>query len=373
MDQPISEKKLRKPRILVVPLDWGLGHVTRCIPIIRELLKQECEVFLAGEGAAETLLRQEFPQLIFLQLKGYRIRYSKRRSGMFWKMIFQLPGIKKAIDYEHQWLKEVVKKYQVDAVISDNRYGLYLKGIYCVFITHQLLIKTFWGGWSEKALQKKNFKYISRFSECWVPDNESENNLAGILSHPRKKPGIPLCYIGLLSRLKKNNISFEKGHLFFLFSGPEPQRTVFEEIVFSQLAYYNGTATVVRGLPGSATIVPSTNTLKFYNHLPAGELGKEMEKAEFIIARSGYSTVMDIVKLQKKSILIPTPGQTEQEYLAHYLSSKKIGLCSDQRNFLLQDVLEKAQSFPYYFPLEAEGKLASSVLKLLKNISDQEV
>ena len=369
MDQHFSEKKRRKPRILVAPLDWGLGHATRCIPIILELLKQDCEVLLAGEGAQETLLKKEFPQLHFLPLKGYRINYSISGGGLLWRMMSQIPQIKKTIRHERQWLRDVVKEHQIDAVISDNRYGLYHKTVFSVFITHQLLIKTYWGGWTEKMLQKKNFRYINHFSECWTPDNENENNLAGILSHPGKKPEIPLQYIGWLSRVEKKNTATEKDHLLFLLSGPEPQRTIFENIIVQQVAHYNGTATIIRGLPNISTMIPSTNSLKFYNHLPADELGKEMERAEFIIARSGYSTIMDLVKLQKKSILIPTPGQTEQEYLADHLSKKSFAVTCPQKEFSLDDILAKAKGFSYQFlNIEEEDKLPVAISKLIRSI-----
>ncbi len=369
MDQHFFEKKRRKPRILVAPLDWGLGHATRCIPIVRELLKQDCEVLLACEGAQESLLKEEFPQLQFLPLKGYRIHYSRSDAGLLWRMMSQIPQIKKTIRYENRWLKDVVKEHQLDAVISDNRYGLYHKTVFSVFITHQLLIKTYWGGWTEKMLQKKNFRYINHFSECWVPDNENENNFAGILSHPDQKPKIPIQYIGLLSRIEKKNIAIEKDHLLIVLSGPEPQRTIFENIIVQQVAHYNGTATIVRGLPNISTLIPSTNSLKFYNHLPADELGKEMEKAEFIIARSGYSSIMDLAKLQKKSILIPTPGQTEQEYLADHLSRKNFAVTCSQKGFSLNDILEKAKSFSYQvFNIEKEDKLPGAISKLIRSI-----
>lgn len=372
MDQPFLEKKLRKPRILVAPLDWGLGHATRCIPIIQELLKQDCEVLLAGEGAQEILLKQEFPLLKFLPLRGYRIFYSKSKSGLFWRMMYQIPQIKKSIRYEKKWLNEMVKEHQIDAVISDNRYGLFHKSIFSVFITHQLLIKTNWGRWTEKMLQRKNYRYINHFSECWIPDYETENNLAGLLSHPVKKPEILSKYIGALSRLEKTGIKEEKNHLLFLLSGPEPQRTILENIIIDQVAHYNGSATIVRGLPNTASLIPSTNTLKFFNHLSAEELGKEMERAEFVISRSGYSTIMDIIKLQKKSILIPTPGQTEQEYLADYLSKKGFAIACTQKDFLLDDMIVKANKFPYrFFNSTRQDMLAAEIASLIKSISNK--
>lgn len=372
MDQPFFEKKLRKPRILVAPLDWGLGHATRCIRIIQELLKQDCEVLLAGEGAQEILLKQEFPLLKFLPLRGYRIFYSKSKSGLFWRMMYQIPQIKKSIRYEKKWLNEMVKEHQIDAVISDNRYGLFHKSIFSVFITHQLLIKTNWGRWTEKMLQRKNYRYINHFSECWIPDYETENNLAGLLSHPVKKPEILSKYIGALSRLEKTGIKEEKNHLLFLLSGPEPQRTILENIIIDQVAHYNGSATIVRGLPNTASLIPSTNTLKFFNHLSAEELGKEMERAEFVISRSGYSTIMDIIKLQKKSIFIPTPGQTEQEYLADYLSKKGFAIACTQKDFLLDDMIVKANKFPYrFFNSTRQDMLAAEIASLIKSISNK--
>lgn len=334
-------------KLLLAPLDWGLGHATRCVPIIRSLLENGCEVCLAGEGAQEKLLREEFPYLRFLPLKGYRIKYGKRNfTG---KLLMQLPSILKTIKEENNWLKAVVAQHGFEAVISDNRYGLYHEKIFSVFITHQLCIKSPFGKWSENFLQRWNYKFINRFSECWIPDEEGENNLAGELSHPAKLPLVPVKYIGTLSRFQKKNVAEIKNHLLVILSGPEPQRTIFENKIVDEIAHYPATAVVVRGLPGDKNIIPSTNSIRFFNHLSAAELNEEALKAEFIISRSGYSTLMDIAALQKKSILIPTPGQTEQQYLAGYLQEKQVALSFSQKNFSLQQVLDAAKKFNYIF------------------------
>lgn len=362
IDQPSEEKYLsggqpglRKLRILVAPLDWGLGHATRCIPVIYELLKQDCEVWLAGEGSQEALLKQEFPGLSFLPLQGYRVNYGRSAAGTIWNILIQSRKIIRAIRAENAWLKRMAEKLQFDAVISDNRYGLYHSTIPCVFITHQLNIKSSLGKWTERLLQKRNYKYINRFNECWVPDSAGKNDLAGELSHPQKKPAIPGHYTGSLSRFKKTRTEEKKDHLLIILSGPEPQRRIFENKIIEEIAHYRGTATVVRGLPGTTTIIPSTNTLEFYNHLPAEELNKEMNKAEYVISRSGYSTIMDIAQLQKKSILIPTPGQTEQEYLARYLQGKKMAVNISQNSFSLSSALQAAKNFSYSFT-DSENK-----------------
>ena len=340
---PLAGKKL-----LVAPLDWGLGHATRCVPVIRELINNNCEVWLAGEGVQEKLLREEFSSLPFLPLKGYRIKYAK--TGLTGKLLLQIPSILRSIKEENKWLKEQIIKHGFDAVISDNRYGLHHEKIFSILITHQLCIKTSLGKWSERFLQKWNYKLIERFNECWIPDEEGENNLAGELSHPVKLPSTQVKYIGALSRFS----SFAplgdggiKGHLLIILSGPEPQRTILENKIIDQVVNYNGSATIVRGLPTEKNIIPSTNTIHFYNHLASDELNIEAMKAEFVISRSGYSTVMDMAALQKKCIFIPTPGQTEQEYLGDHLMKKGFAFCVQQNDLSLSKNIEEAGRFNY--------------------------
>ncbi|MEI9806457.1 MAG: glycosyltransferase [Bacteroidota bacterium] len=360
---PVRQASLRKIRILVAPLDWGLGHATRCIPVIYELLKQPCDVWIAAEGAQETLLKQEFPELPFLQLPGYRVKYSRSATGMLWSIFRQTGKIFCAIRDEHAWLERMVDEHGFDAVIADNRYGLYHKSIPCIFITHQLAIKSPLGKWSERLLRKRNYRYINRFTACWVPDEEGENNLAGELSHPIQMPHIPVHYTGPLSRFKKTSTEEIKDHLLFILSGPEPQRTILENKIINDIAHYPGSATIVRGLPDAANLIPSTNSIKLYNHLPASELNEEINKAACIISRSGYSSVMDITGLQKKSILIPTPGQTEQEYLGRYLLQKQLALCIPQQGFVLTSALQKAKNFSYRFTGLPAGDTLHTIIK----------
>jgi hypothetical protein len=374
MNHPFMEKtrlpdghEPGKYRILVAPLDWGLGHATRCIPIIRELLAQGCEVWLAGDGAREILLKEEFPQLSFLHLDGYRVRYSRTAAGLLASIIRQTHKILTAIKKENAWLKKMIAEHDFNAVISDNRFGLYHASVPCIFITHQLTIKSPLGKWSEKILQKRNYRFINRFTECWVPDQEGENNLAGQLSHPGKKPNIPVKYIGLLSRFDSysppaGGDGRMKDHLLIILSGPEPQRSILEDKIIKEISHYNGTATILRGLPGLSSLIPSTNMIRFNNHLSSDELNKEMQQAEFVMGRCGFSTVMDLAALQKKSILIPTPGQTEQEYLSGWLSQKQFAFCISQKEFSLTDALEKAKQFVYHFPEVNTGLVLRQVI-----------
>ena len=376
MDQPRAEKTTqekpdfpRKPRILVAPLDWGLGHATRCIPLIRALIAAGAEVWIGAENSIETLLRMEFPQLSFIPLPGYRVRYSRSGSGLFARMLVQAPSILKAIRSENAWLKKMMNEKKFDAVIADNRFGLSHPDIPCVFMTHQLVIKSPSGKLLEGFLRKKNYRYINRFSECWIPDQAGDNNLAGELSHPTRKPDIPLRYIGWLSRFSSSSKLEREGHVLVIISGPEPQRTLFENKIIREISQYPATATIVRGLPGSAPLIPSTSMLHFYNHLPTEELNKEIASAEYVIARSGYSTIMDIVSLGKKSILVPTPGQSEQIYLGNYLTEKNIALSIPMNQFSIQSGLNKAKGFRYVIATPPVNDLLDKAINSLFSLA----
>lgn len=372
MDHPERPRAIAQPRILVAPLDWGLGHATRCIPVIKELIARGCDVWIGSEGAQAALLQKEFPELPFLALPGYRIGYGSSARGLFWKVIIQIPKMLRVIRSENEWLKQMVAKYDFAAVISDNRYGLHYEKIPCIFITHQLSIKTSLGKWMEKMLQKWNYRFINRFTQCWVPDEEGTNNLAGELSHSEKWPAIPLKYVGVLSRFDSFASTDVEGgknkHTLILLSGPEPQRTIWENKIIHDLQLYEGPVILVRGLPDSKNILSAFNNVQIFNHLTAVELNKAVQKSEWVISRCGYSTVMDIVKLQKKSILIPTPGQTEQEYLSFYLMKNHIAFCVNQNEFSLQQSLNRALHFSYQTMSFSGDKLKKTISEFISSL-----
>ena len=330
-----------KPRILIAPLDWGLGHATRCIPVIATLIKQHCTVIVAAEDQIKTLLQKEFPYLQFIELKGYSIKYSRYKLGMPVKLLFQLPKIIYRIYAENKWLKNIVKENNIDTVISDNRMGLYHKKIPCVYITHQLTIKTS-SRFTERFAQKIHYHYINKFKACWVPDAEGDFNLAGALSHPALLPKVPVTYLGALSRFEKKQAEI-KYDLCVILSGPEPQRTIFEKIILADIEKISGQNFLVRGLPQETKALElKNNSIEIKNYLGADELNKVIQQSKIIISRCGYSTIMDLVKLQQKAILVPTPGQTEQEYLAGYLQQKKLFYSVAQQNFSLPEAIKKA-------------------------------
>lgn len=342
-----------KPRILIAPLDWGLGHATRCIPVISVLIKQHYTVIVAAQGAVKTLLQNEFPDLQFVELRGYRVRYSHSKFRMPVKLLLQLPKIFYRIYAENRWLKAVVREHNIDAIISDNRPGLYHKQIPCIYITHQLTIKT-GNRFTENIAQKIHYYYINKFRACWVPDATGAVNLAGELSHPAKFPKVQVTYLGLLSRFEKKEVEI-KYDLCILLSGPEPQRTILEKIILADVNKMHKKIFIVRGLPQETKVLCLNDPfIEIKNHLPAEELSTIIQQSKLIISRCGYSTVMDLVKLQKKAILVPTPGQTEQEYLGKYLQEQKLFYTVDQEDFSLTGVIKNAELFNHTWPVNED-------------------
>lgn len=332
-------------RVLVAPLDWGLGHATRIITIIKILEKYDIHVLIAAEGAAATLLQTEFPHLPILPLRGYRVQYSRKKNFFFWKLFGQFPGIAASIKRENKWLKKAVEIHQIDAVISDNRFGLFHPAIPSVYITHQLFIET-GKKFMNRLAQKIHYSYIRRFSECWVPDFEKGITVAGKLSHPAQLPAVPVTYIGPLSRFKKEDVTVT-GKLLIILSGPEPQRSIWEKDLLEQIKNTTRNIILVRGLPGSNETLVTVKNLEVHNHLPAAQLNKLATAADWIVCRSGYSTVMDLVAMEKKAILVPTPGQAEQEYLAGYLKEQQLFYSCSQQEFLLEQAIKEAETFPW--------------------------
>jgi hypothetical protein len=363
--------------VLIAPLDWGLGHATRCIPIINELIQQGTRVIVAANSMQKTLLKSEFPQIEFIESQGYNIRY---KGGVLlkWGLLFRLPFMLRQIKKENRWLEEILLHHPIDAIISDNRYGLYHKSCTSIFITHQLQIQSGigvssgFGRWADSKLLKWNYVFIKKFSACWIPDVEGERSIGGLLSHPSKLPSIPVKYIGTLSRFYISEKKHQKNPLLILISGPEPQRTEFENILFSQLSNVTLNTVVVRGLPGSDLSVPFIRDgIQICNHLPSHALNELLNNSEYIVARSGYSTVMDILVLKKNAILIPTPGQTEQEYLGHYLHEKRWMYSVAQKNFNLQEAINAFEKAELVIPEIPCTNLQDVIVEFLREVSRQ--
>lgn len=331
-------------KVVIAPLDWGLGHATRIIPIIRYLIGTGRSVTVAATPAGISVIKKEFPNLEYLTIPGYRMDYP--RSGRFFSlhMIRRLPRMMAAILKEHRWLRNAQRIYHWDLIISDNRFGFRHPEVPSIFITHQLNIRTEISSGLDLLLKKINLALISRFNSCWIPDEETKPGLAGTLSHG----GIPPVarYIGPLSRLNPLP-NVRRSNLLILLSGPEPQRSILESRILQALKTYQGKVTLVRGLTEEQDLPKLQEGQLIVNHLPAEALGKMMAEAGLVICRSGYSSVMDLVCTGTPAVLIPTPGQTEQEYLARHLELERYFPFIEQGNFTLEAAILRAKNFSF--------------------------
>lgn len=330
----------KTPHILVAVLNWGLGHASRCIPIINELLQQGAKVSIASEGRTLALLEKEFPHLGLYTLPAYDITY--KNKNMFWNIGKQLPKIARAIYKEHRAIRKLVQEQRIDAIISDNRFGCYDRRIPSIFITHQICIKIPFFP-LEYLVNICNHQCIYRFNACWIPDFEPPYNLAGSLSIPPKHLH-SIKYLGALSRMTAQSRKIEK-EVIIILSGPEPQRTYLEELLIEQAQTLPQNFLLIQGKTESYQHFKKGKNIEVKSFLTGKELNKAINSSDLIISRSGYSTIMDLYQLSKKAILIPTPGQTEQEYLAAELFKKSYFYTQSQVDFNLEEALLRAKEY----------------------------
>jgi uncharacterized protein (TIGR00661 family) len=325
-----------KKNILVAPLNWGLGHATRCIPIIRGLLEQNFNPILASDGVALEMLRKEFPDLQTLELPSYQIEYAKNGKNFKWKMIKNSPKMIAAILDEKKIVKNWVEVYNLSGIISDNRLGVQSKKVPSVFITHQLNVLTGSTSWITTKLHQN---IIKKFDECWVPDFKDKPNLTGKLGHLKKDSNLNLKYIGPLSRLEARFLR-EKYQLMVLLSGPEPQRTMLEDKLTIEVANFKANVIFIKGIVEKHQTIEEIENVTFVNFMNSIELETAFNESEMVLCRSGYTTIMDLAKLGKKAFFIPTPGQFEQEYLAKKLKRNGLFPFAKQDDFRIGNLFE---------------------------------
>ncbi len=337
--------------ILVAPLDWGLGHTTRCVPVIRHLLYLGHVPLFAGNAWQVSFIKELFPSIETADLSGYNVSYSWVNRFIQSGLLLQLPRLRRVIGAEHMWLKKLADKRKIHGIISDNRYGLYHDHIPSVILTHQLLVRTGMGSAADRVLQNIHYKYLSPFGNVWVPDAPCAPYLGGSLSHPPIMPP-RVTYIGLLSDFaaSPSQSSVADAPLVVLISGPEPQRTTLSRMLWQQVQHHSGSVFFIEGSAAAKrpSFVPPHIT--HYTRVSGNGLRSLLAGAEMIVCRSGYSTLMDLIALGKKAILIPTPGQTEQQYLAANLNDQGIFLSASQAGFSLSESLRQAAGFPYRIP-----------------------
>lgn len=354
-------------KVLICPQNWGLGHVTRTIPIIQYFLDKKYEVLLACSGEGSHLLRKEFPNLEVFEIADYNIKYPFK--SMYLNIAFQFIKMNIAIVKEHFEIKRISKKYGIGLIVSDARLGAAQKKIPSIIIAHHLhfrlhfkLIEWICDTWL------KIFYLL--FDQLWIPDLEGPVNLSGTLSHlyHSKKH----YFIGIVSRFQDLQLKMDYDYTFML-SGPEPQRSHLEEIILRQFEFVkNKKCILIRGTNQGNSIDYFTDKyqsiLEVKNLVTGNELNKIMCASRLIICRSGYSTLLDLAIIRKPALLIPTPGQPEQEYLADELKQKGLFYSVSQDDLLLETDLEKAKDYKGYSVILNDLNLETRLDKLLSKL-----
>lgn len=340
-------------KIIIAPLNWGLGHATRCIPIIKSMLQHGFTPVIASDGNALNLLRKEFPTLESIELPSYDIKYGK---NLKLSLLSQTPKIFEAVKQEEKLIaKYISENNDVIGIISDNRFGVRNDKVFSVYITHQLNVLS---GWSTFLTSKTHQNIINKFDECWIPDEES-SEFSGKLSESEKIT-IKKRFIGVLSRFSSEKLS-KKNDILIILSGLEPNRTQLEEKLLKAFKNDSRSIVLVQGKVEKAQKTSRQGNVTVYNYLLSQELQREINQSELIMCRSGYSSIMDLAVLGKKAFFIPTKGQNEQEYLAEYLESKKIAPFCSVNNFSI----EKLKEIKYYTGFAANNKTFDGNLKYL--------
>lgn len=314
------------------------------------------------------LLRENFPDVPQLELPGYAVTYSRSGGTFVVKILSQVPRILRAIRNERNWLRRMQAAHRFDLVISDNRYGLKIEGLPAVIMTHQLQILTGFGPAADYVMRKLHYRMLGKFDACWVVDEQANGGLGGKLSHPADIPE-GARYVGLLSQLNDPapEMPVQSKEVLVLLSGPEPMRTLFEKRLMEQMAGLTDYQfRLVAGNPGGAMPARLPAHVRYATHVNASGLSEAMGAAGLVICRSGYSTLMDLAALGKKALLVPTPGQSEQMYLAAHLQRKGIALSRSQALLNLANDIPEAMKFPG-FPVPMPAGSQDSLRQVLES------
>jgi UDP:flavonoid glycosyltransferase YjiC (YdhE family) len=356
----------KRKRILVAPLNWGLGHATRCIPIIHKLREKGFDVVIAASERPFHLLKKEFPELTHIYFPNYEIDYPEKGS-MGWHLIKKAPYAYRETLKEHRKLKKLIWRYKIKGIISDNRFGLYSKLVPCVIMSHQLQLEMPKGwGFIKGIVNRMNVGYLKKFNTVWIPDSADEPNLSGTLSHFKGLPATAR-YLGIISRFTNMEIpegrQMEPFDMLISISGPEPQRTILENRLTEQALKlpFKVLMVVGRTEDGKEKEKIGNNIIKIA-HLNSERMFMAMKSAKYIVCRSGYTTVMDLAALGQKAAFIPTPGQPEQEYIAEIYKKQGLANYASQDTADLFKLIEEYDNYKGFAEFKPEDDLLDKAI-----------
>lgn len=331
-----------------------MGHTMRCVPLIDHILRRGHHIFFAGNGPQRRAIGHFGDNFSFVYLDGYNVTYSAANRVAQAGLLRQLPHIAASIHREHSWLEDAAERLQLHGIISDNRYGLFHSDIPSVILTHQLRVRTGMGRLADRLVQRMHYKYLNRFNATWVVDEPSAPGLADQLSHSACMPRQHR-YVGLLSRFAEPiglpvYKAKEHARVLVLLSGPEPARTQLSRMLWQQVLNYKGEVVFAEGSDDALQPWEVPPHITWYRRLNGVLLETMLMWADVVVCRSGYSTLMDLAALGRRAVLIPTPGQTEQEYLAKQLKKGGAWYSAPQHDFDLNAGISNALSGSYTPP-----------------------
>ena len=332
-------------KVFYAVLNMGLGHATRSLPIIKEFINKNWQLLIGSNGRSLEFLKKELPTTKFIVTPDYGISYSQS-NFLFFKLIPQISRIFRKIREEKQLCDKIVAEFSPDLVISDHCYGMYHSNIQNYFLSHQIYFaipQPF--QFLSPLISRFNHSFHRKYHKVIIPDLPENGNglLSGRLSNTPSVQG-KYYYAGILSSIRKQ-VPNEQVDLLVSISGPEPQRTIFEKIILKQINRISGKKIVVLGKSEKDEIIVYEDDLKVYSHLPRCDMEKLFNQAELIITRPGYSTLMELSELGKIALLVPTPGQTEQQYLANRMAEKGWFYFVDQKHLNLVRDIEIAKTY----------------------------
>jgi uncharacterized protein (TIGR00661 family) len=363
-----------KKNILICPLEWGLGHAGRMVPLARYLANQNHNIFFGSGEEHLAFFRREVPGATYIHFSGFRIKYSAFLP-QYLIILLKTPLLLYHIVREHKILKKIISDHSIDIVISDNRIGLWSKKVITVFVTHQLRI-IFPGPFRflEFIGVQLIRSIIKKYSFCFVPDLDGELNVSGELSHGVRLPG-NVRYIGMLSRFEGTLLSERKSqnaNYLVILSGPEPQRSILKKKLSAILSDTGNPAVFLEGNPAEMSEPYSQKNIIYYSHPDEEKMLKLITESKTIITRGGYTAIMELISLGRGAILIPTPGQTEQEYLAKYLASKGWFISVKQKDLCDKIILSSTGHFEPSGILERSSKLLNRAIEELQEYNHEQ-
>lgn len=406
--------------ILVSPLNWGSGHATRLSVICSELSVRGHKIFVAAEACHRHIFDDK-DIAGFIELPASRIRYSSFLP-QYVAVLLQLPFLVYYFFRDRLHAGRLVRRYDIDVLISDNRFGFWSRRVYSVYVTHQLRVmlpRVF--RFMQGVVSWKHRMLAGCYDEVWVPDFKEGDYLSGRLSHDCRLPGA-VRFIGTLSRGQGAGgnmnmgtdrcgmrvVAGSRGHgaggelhqrerddrfTLLLLSGPEPQRSMFEGMVVARERDFDGMIVVAGGNINMGTDRCGRRAAsELYAGRRSGDLhqrendtgdrvlrcgwvdGDELwwliRHAEHIICRPGYSTVMDLYHMGRKALVVPTPGQPEQEYLGEYLEERYGFVNMVQRELPGAELLFPREDDGFGPGDREQGQLAATMDEFFKKLQE---